>query len=214
MKNEHTYTIFYIIRHGETEANVKKILQGHSDYPLTQRGKDQAKEVSGLLKNIHFDKVFSSDLFRAKHTAQLILLERKMAIETSKLLRERTFGKYEGTSWFYQDDHLKKMWQKYETLSDQERFRFKFSEDQESDEEIATRMLTFIREIAVAYPGKTILIVSHGGIMRATLIKLGVSSYATIPPGAVKNLGFFKLESDGVDFFLKETHNIDLQKKA
>lgn len=203
------YCIFYIIRHGETLGNVKRILQGQSDYPLTKLGINQAKEAAEKFQNINFDEVFSSDLFRAKHTAQLLLLERKIAVKTTEKLRERSFGRYEGKSWFHEDAHLKKMLKKYEKLSAEGKMKFKFSDDQESDEELSTRMLTFLREIAVAYPGKTILIVSHGGIMRATLIKLGFGSYQQVPPGAVKNLGYFKLKSDGVDFFIDETEGIE-----
>ncbi len=202
------YCTFYVIRHGETEGNVKQILQGHSNYPLTERGIAQAREAAVKLQNIHFDKVISSDLFRAKHTARLLTLEKKIVLETTKKLRERSFGKYEGKSWFHEDSHLKKMWKQYEILNDEEKFTFKFDPSQESDEELSARMLTFLREIAVIYSGKTILIVSHGGIMRATLIKLGFGTYQQVPPGAVKNLAYFKLRSDGVDFFIEETDNI------
>ncbi len=204
------YCTFYIIRHGETEGNVKKILQGHSDYPLTKEGISQAKQAAKRLESIHFDEAFSSDLFRAKHTAELILLEKKIAVKTTEKLRERSFDKYEGKPWLHLNSELKEMWAKYEKLQDKEKFKFKFSEKQESDDELSTRMITFLREIAITYPGKTILIVSHGGIMRSFLIRLGFGTYQTLLPGAVVNLAYIKVRSDGVDFLIDETEGIEI----
>ena len=58
MKN---YTIFYIVRHGETQWNVDCKMQGHLDIPLNGRGRIQAKDVAKKLRSIHFDLAFSSD---------------------------------------------------------------------------------------------------------------------------------------------------------
>lgn len=205
-------TTFYIVRHGETEANVKRILQGHKDYTLTEKGIRQAEEVAGKLKQIHFDKVFSSDLLRAKRTTELLLLERKIAIETTKRLRERSFGKYEGKPYGYTDPDLDKLIKKYNTLSRKEQFKFnKYRKETESDEELSSRMLTFLRELAVTYRGKTILIVSHGGIMSATLRKLFGFDEGKVNHVSVKNLAYFKLRSDGIDFFIEETSGITLE---
>ncbi len=207
--NKNQYCTFYIVRHGETEANVKRILQGHLDYPLTKDGIRQAKKAARKLSGVRFDEAFSSDLLRAKRTAEIITLEQNIAVKTSRLLRERSFGRLEGKS--YQDyvNELKEIILQYEALSEKEKFSFKFREDIESDEEIVKRFITFLREIAVAYAGKTILIVSHGGMMRSLLIHLGFGTYETLTPGAVKNLGYIKLESDGVDFFIKETEGVE-----
>ncbi|OGK19417.1 hypothetical protein A2866_01770 [Candidatus Roizmanbacteria bacterium RIFCSPHIGHO2_01_FULL_39_8] len=204
-------TTFYIVRHGETEANVRKILQGHKDYALTEKGIQQAKEVAVKLKHTHFDKIFSSDLLRAKKTAGLLLLEHKIAIETTKRLRERSFGKYEGKPYEYTDPDLDKLMKKYNILSRKEQFRFnRYRKETESDEELSSRMLTFLRELAVTYRGKTILIVSHGGIMGATLRKLFGFDEGKINHVSVKNLAYFRLRSDGIDFFVEETSGIEI----
>ncbi|MBI4226385.1 histidine phosphatase family protein [Candidatus Roizmanbacteria bacterium] len=207
--NERQYCIFYIVRHGETEGNVKRILQGHSDFPLTEEGIKQAQKTAQILKQVKFDQAFSSDLLRARRTAEIIALEHKIIVKTSKLLRERSFGRLEGKSYEEYVNELVEIILQYEALSEKEKFSFKFREDIESDEEIIRRFITFLREVAVAYAGKTILIVSHGGMMRSLLIHLGFGTYKTLLPGAVKNLGYIKLESDGVDFFIKETEGID-----
>lgn len=94
MKNNNT--TIYIVRHGESEANAKGILQGQKDYPLTPKGEEQALIISNELKGINFDAIFSSDLLRAKRTAEIIAVERKLAVNTTKMLRERNYGRLEG----------------------------------------------------------------------------------------------------------------------
>ncbi len=208
IKNQKQYCTIYIVRHGETIANVDKVLQGQSDYPLTAEGIAQTKKVAQKLKNIHFDEAFSSDLLRSKKTAEAIALEHKLIVKTNKLLRERSFGRLEGEKYEVYGRELKEMILQYETLSEREKFSFKFAPDIESDEEIVSRFITFLREVSLAYLGKTILIVSHGGMMRSLLIHLGYGTYENLAPGAVANLGYFVLESDGVDFFIKKTEGI------
>lgn len=203
----------YVVRHGETEGNVKKILQGHTDFPLTEKGIKQAQELAVKLKNIHFDEAYSSDLLRAKRTAQIITLEKKIVVKTTQAIRERSFGTYENKTYEEVDLELKDLIDKFEKMSNKDKFKHSVHTEFESDEKISTRLILFLRELAVANVGKTILVVCHGGIMRATLIRLGFGSYSDLPLGAVKNLGYFVLESDGVDFEIKETWNIEKLKK-
>ena len=207
MKN--SYCTIYIVRHGESEANVKQILQGHMNTKLTKQGEAQAREAGKKLKKIHFDAVFSSDLIRAKRTAEIIMLEKRIAVKTTKVLRERSFGRFEGKNYQKFHDETKNLRKAIEKLTDEQRFISKLKEDVESDEELMIRLIPFLREIAVAYAGKTVLMASHGGIMRALLIHLGFGDYNNLSIRAVKNLGFIKLSSDGVDFFIKETWNIE-----
>lgn len=63
---------------------------------LTELGITQAKETGEKLKHIKFDAIFSSDLVRAKKTAEIIKFDRELMIETSHLLRERAYGHFEG----------------------------------------------------------------------------------------------------------------------
>ena len=196
-------TTFYLVRHGETESNVKKIIQGQSDSPLTKKGINEIKHIDKKLKGVKFDYAFSSDLLRAKRTAEIIALEHKLAIQTNKLLRERRFGNLEGKS----NSELE--WEKrFDNLTNEQKYTFKHSPDVESDQEIVNRFLTFIRETAIGFPGKTILVVTHGGIIRASLVKFGFGNYENLRPGAVKNGAFVKLKTDGTDFFVKEVSGV------
>jgi len=207
-------TTIYIVRHGETEWNLKEIMQGHVDSPLTAKGHEQAMSLAIKLREIKFDAIFSSDLARAQKTAEYIAIEKKLAIITTRALRERCYGKYDGRPRHYFFDDFRRYLKKRGELSEEERFKFKLHKSVESDFEGASRFIISLREIAVGYPGKTVLVVTHGGIMRCFLIKLGYVSYKEIPVGAmfISNGAYIKIESDGVDFFIKETIGITKAK--
>lgn len=208
------YTTFYVVRHGETVWNKEGRLQGQQDSPLTENGLGQARTVAQKLKGINFDAMFSSDLLRAKRTAEIIALEHELAVDTTEALRERKFGKVEGKTHAELRNDLKEIMEKFDAMPQEEKFTYRFVEDMESDDEVATRFTTYLREMAVAYAGKTVLLVCHGGLMRAFLIKIGYGTHTELPPGTIDNTAYFKLESDGVDFVIKETDGIHKRHAA
>lgn len=192
-------TTFYLVRHGQTEWNVKGLIQGTSDSPLTKDGINQAKELAKQLSHVEFDLIFSSDLLRAKKTAEIIVGEKNLAMQTTKLLRERNFGPLEGKSsaYFKEWDEALKM------LAVEERYSYRHLDIVESDKDVIERFLIFISELAVRYPGKNILAVTHGGIMRTVLNRLGkLENFAR--HGAVGNGAYVKILTDGKDIFVKE----------
>lgn len=203
------YCTFYLVRHGETEWNIKGIIQGHKDSVLTKQGVVQVKQMAKIFKKIKFDEIFSSDLPRAKRTAEIIALEKKMAVKTSELLRERLFGRFQGRKAVEMRKELKEQLEKREKLSKEERFKFRIEDGFETDEEIIGRFITFLRETAVACPQKKILIVTHGGMMKTLLIHLGFAEYGELPVGSIENAGYIILVSDGVDFFIKEIKGVN-----
>ncbi len=194
---------FYIARHGQTDWNEKGLVQGHQDSLLTLLGEQQAKNLAIELYDINFDLAFSSDLLRAKRTAEIVVLEKKLAVATTQALRERGYGKYEGQPY----DTLRVYDDFYEALQDEEKFTSKF-EDIESDEMIITRLITFLRETAILHPGKNILVITHGDVMHKFLIKMGFGTHENFPRGAIGNTAFFKLISDGVNFEVTQTSRI------
>jgi len=210
-KDKKNYCTIYLIRHGETDWNAKRIVQGQSDNPLNKTGELQARELAKRLKNIHFDAIFSSDLLRARRTAEIIAQEKKLAVQTTKLLRERAFGKLEG-----KPAEMLIVWRKaikegIEKLTEEEK-KMLIKEDPqiESDESLMSRFLTFLREVAVGYAGKKILLVTHGGIMRVFLVRICFfqnesQSYQYF----ISNTACVVIESDGVDFFIKDYWGIE-----
>lgn len=198
----------YLVRHGQTEANKTGVLQGHLDSPLTEEGIRQAVARSQTFRDIDFADAFASDLFRAEKTAQIILADRELAVQTTQLLRERSFGSFDGVKIESFLTELRELLEYRESLGEEERYQYKLAPDIDSDQEIAERMLVFLRQTAVAYPGKNVLAVAHGGIMRAILIKLGYGTSSQLEPGCVTNLGFVVIDSDGVDFFIRQTKGV------
>lgn len=198
----------YLFRHGQTEWNVQGKMQGHSDSPLTEEGVSQAKEKAQKLKDIKFSAIFSSDLGRTVHTAELLKLDRQLVVMTKKTLRERSFGKYDGAVLSEYKDEMKELFKQKESLSREEQLKFKFSDDYESDEELVSRFITALREIAVAYSNQTILVVSHGATLRTFLEHIAFDQFGQLPAGSIKNCASVKLESDGIDFFVKEVDEI------
>ena len=212
MKNNNFCTL-YIVRHGETEWNVSGTTQGQTNSSLTQKGIQQAKDVADEFKNIKFDMIFSSDLTRAKRTAEIIKLDREIIVQTSKLLRERAYGSFEGKHGNVFREVLKDKLIERDNLPDKEGWAFRLAEDVETDEEMIMRFILQLREIAVAYPQKTVLVVSHGGPIRMFLVKIGYAKKKDLSGGTFKNGGYVKVLSDGVDFIVKDAKGIIQQKK-
>jgi broad specificity phosphatase PhoE len=207
--NKTTYCTLYLVRHGETVWNVNHRIQGQLDSELTENGVLESKKQAQKLKDIQFDGIFSSDLSRAAKTAEILKLDRKLAIATHKALRERTFGKYDGSFGDKYTKAIQNLLEKYEKLTENERWKFKFDEGYESDEELVTRFITILREIAVGYLGKTILVVTHGGNLRTFLTHLGFAAHGELKPGTFKNAGYVKVRCDGADFFLDGVEGVD-----
>ena len=74
----------WLIRHGETQANVDGLYSGHAPTPLTARGIEQAQNLHTLLHDVSFDLVLCSELERAQHTARLVLSDRDIIVTSCK----------------------------------------------------------------------------------------------------------------------------------
>src|SRR5918999_6281569 len=89
-------TQLIIVRHGQTQWNLKLVRQGHLDSPLTERGIAQAKALGERLARETFTALYSSDLGRALQTAQMIAAATGHKIVTDARLRERHLGIFQG----------------------------------------------------------------------------------------------------------------------
>lgn len=213
-------TIIYVVRHAESHSNaLKKFTKNKAFHDfeglgtsLTPDGKQQVNKLAEKLKDVHFDKIFSSDMVRAKETAEILALERKLAVETTNKIRENSFFGYIHKLGRPYEEVEKEMLTDLAKLDELGKMNYKHTSAVESPSEAATRLLTYIREIAVAYAGKTIMLVAHGNLMRSLLTHLGFAKYNELPAGTVKNAAYFVLESDGVNFFIKETHGVEKQQ--
>lgn len=142
-----------LTRHGQTEWNVLKKVQGKADIELNEKGKEQAKETAKKLKNVEIDIIISSPLKRARQTADIINEEKKLPIIIDDRISKRDFGEFEGKS--STDFNFDKFWsyKQNEIYSKAENIRDFFD-----------RVYDFLDDIREKYKDKRILIVSHGGI--------------------------------------------------
>lgn len=101
----------YLVRHGETELNLKKVYYGRTDCGLTEKGKEQAASLRAAFADISLDFVLESPLKRAKDTADLLLGGREVPRIEDDRLKELDFGGWEGKSYLdLQGDPLYEQW--------------------------------------------------------------------------------------------------------
>ena len=210
--DKRNYCTIYIIRHGQSHANYPADIYGLNK-GLTKKGKEQAQETAEKLKNIKFDVIFASPLIRAQETATIIAAEHKLEILTKEALKERHSGSLDGRVIKEVEAELSHLVEMRENLPFKEWKKIPFGEGRETDEQIISRFITALREIAVGYPGKNIMLISHVALMRPFLIHLGLTSYKELKGKKIDNASFIKIENDGVDFKVLELHGIDVELK-
>lgn len=150
-------TEIYLVRHGQTDWNLERRIQGNTDIPLNQEGMAQSEALAARLQGERFDAVFSSDLVRAVQTAQILAERLSAPLFCDARLREVDHGEWEGMLIS-------------DVRSQSEHEYSAFRDDQpgarapggETVEEAARRVESAVGEAARRYPGGRILIVSHG----------------------------------------------------
>lgn len=162
---------FYLIRHGETDWNKLQKIQGHTDIPLNDMGLLQAQRVAKRLSSYAIHHICSSDLTRAKQTAEAIAkYHPNRSIAHFPELRERNFGQWEG----HEMERIKRLNPEVQDVGSLvEKYGIERLEDMQ---ERAVKKLT---ELANAHPEKHMAIVSHGGLINALLHKISEGEYGT-----------------------------------
>lgn len=147
--------MIYLVRHGQTDWNIKKIIQGHTDISLNDNGRKQAKIVSEVIKKYKIDKIYSSDLRRAKQTANIINENYGFTIISDHRLREMNYGDLEGIAipTISQD-----VWDIYN--SNPEKLHA------EPISNVYHRIKSFFEEIDL---NDNMIIVTHGGTLRVMM---------------------------------------------
>ena len=153
-------TKILLARHGETDWNAVGRWQGHTDRALTERGRRQAVELAERLANDEIDAVYSSDLLRAVETAEPVAKRLGLPLQTLPELREVDVGTWAGLT---RDEVAERFpdgfrrWSEWQTGW----------EDGETYDEMGERVVGAILRLAGEHPGERILVVSHGGAIRA-----------------------------------------------
>ena len=147
----------YAIRHGQTPANSLNIYNGTLNEDINEKGIKQAEETRELMKDKQYDIIFCSPMLRAKHTCEIIN-EKKIPVIYDERLKERTLGKLDGKN-LAEEGFGKELFFDYNYKSEDIEF--------EDLPTLFKRVHDFLDEIITQNKGKNILVVAHGGILRA-----------------------------------------------
>jgi probable phosphoglycerate mutase len=169
-------TTILLARHGETDWNRDRRVQGHTDRPLTEAGRGQARALAEELDGEPLDAVYSSDLVRAHETARIVAERRGLGVTVLPELREKHFGTWEGLT-------------DVEVLE-----RFPHAQrgawgDGETSDQVRERVVGALRRIAETHAGRRVLVVAHGGPLRAVLRECGAEAN-----GAIRNCHVVRIE--------------------
>ncbi len=179
---------FILVRHGESEANAKRVFAGQRDSPLTPLGRRQAEAVATVLAKEPITRVVSSDLSRARDTAAAVARRHRLPVETTPDLREWNVGELVGL--------------------DRERALARFGDvarlfhpgsrtpGGESFEEVAARVTRFFDEATPRALGTTVCVVAHGMVNRI-VAGYFMGTLPRIAQGSSANTNVTVIETDG-----------------
>jgi 2,3-bisphosphoglycerate-dependent phosphoglycerate mutase len=152
-------TELILIRHGETDYNRQQRFQGQIDVPLNPTGHEQARRLAQALAGERFDLLISSDLRRARETA-MPLQRHARALLAQPGLREQSFGVLEGLDVAGVKARHPLLWVQW--LRHEADYALP---EGESTRQFHARVITAVRELAQAHSGKTVVVVTHGGVL-------------------------------------------------
>lgn len=150
--------IIYLTRHGQTNLNKARLMQGLTDEPLNETGLAQARAMREKIGNVHFDAVYASPLNRAVMTGAIIGGVDPSEVITDPRIIEADFGVYEKKKYYLMGPAMTLYW----TLPE----IFPAPKSVETTASLRERSSSFLRELEEKNYG-TVLIACHGGIMRA-----------------------------------------------
>lgn len=153
-------TRIWFIRHGETDWNVEKRIQGQSDIPLNAAGRAQALAMAYNAGHIRFDALYSSDLTRALDTAQALAQRAGVEVRVLPALRERHFGIFQGLTAAEGAQRHPQAYAHYRARDPHYDF-----ETGESMTAFAARIADAVGRMVRQHAGRTIAAVTHGGVL-------------------------------------------------
>jgi broad specificity phosphatase PhoE len=164
-----------LVRHGETLWNAEGRMQGHTDSPLTDRGREQRRLAAQRLARLDVAAVYSSDTGRARETGELIASPHGLTVEPREGLRERCYGVLEGLTLEearQRDSEMVERW-----MADREGLA---PPEGETQTEMSRRVMAAVRRIAARHPGETVVLSIHGGPIKSAffeILQVPVSSW-------------------------------------
>lgn len=150
-----------LVRHGETAWNTERRIQGQTDIPLNTQGEAQALATAEALASAGFGALYSSDLSRARCTAQAIAQRLGLELRLETDLRERNYGLFQGRTYSEVESLFPDDYQRFISRDPS----FSFSESGESLTVFSARVCAALERIADAHPDGQVLIITHRGVL-------------------------------------------------
>jgi broad specificity phosphatase PhoE len=184
-----------LVRHGETDWNVERRFQGHADPPLNATGRKQAQMLADELADVQIDVIYTSDLVRARETAEIVAARVGVPVVALSELREIDVGEWQGLSWpeieerhpngvrsWHENGHG---WHAGETY-----------------EQLAQRVLRALQGIARRHRDARVLIVGHGGTVRVVRAHVEGLTVAASRRGStpIGNCEVFRIRAENGEF--------------
>lgn len=157
-------TEILLIRHGETDWNAIRRLQGHLDIPLNEEGERQAVALGAALAAEPLDAIYASDLGRATATATPLAVARGISVRTDPALRERCYGALEGLLYSEIGARHPEAWQAFRARDVDARYP-EGERIAETLREFSRRCVEAVSGLASRHMGERIAIVAHGGVL-------------------------------------------------
>jgi probable phosphoglycerate mutase len=154
-------TTLLLARHGETDWNRELRFQGHADPPLNDLGRRQARELAGELADEGITAIYCSDLRRAHETARIVGAALGVDVTAVRGLREVDVGSWSGRTREEIAEQFPEGFARWVEGAQ--------GHDGESRDELRARIVEAAERIASAHPGERVLLVTHGGALRALL---------------------------------------------
>jgi len=168
-------TRLFLLRHGETLANIEQIYQGQGDSPLSELGLEEAELLAKALKNEKFAGIYSSSLTRSYDTAKIIAKYHDLEVVKIPQLIERYYGDFEGLTYIKIKEKYPDLYQLWLTHPDKA-----IINGAETLEDLQKRGIEAISKLIKKHKGELFCIVGHGGINRTILfhyMNLGLDNF-------------------------------------
>ena len=153
-------TELLLVRHGETDWNRDRRFQGHADPPLNETGREQAHALAAALAGEEIELVYTSDLVRARETAEIVAARLGADVLPVRELREIDVGEWEGLTW----PEIEERYPEGARLWHEQGYGW---ESGETYDDLGLRVVAALRRIASDHPAERVLVVGHGGTIRA-----------------------------------------------
>ena len=189
-------TEILLIRHGETDWNRVRRMQGHIDIALNNHGRQQARALALALAGEKPDVIYASDLQRARDTAQAVADAHAMQVEIDSALRERCYGAFEGLMYDEISQRFPSAFEQWRARDPHARFP-EGERKAETAQEFYARSVDAVTKLAQRHSGEKILILTHGGVLDCLYRAAHSMSISAERAFDMKNAAINRLRWDG-----------------